>query len=377
MERRVKKIVFLTATRADFGKLKSLIKVIDESKTFECFVFVTGMHTLKKYGSTYDEVKKQRYKNIFVWPNQKDETNMDIILANTIKGFSKYINKIKPDMIVVHGDRVEPLAGAIVGTLNNILVSHVEGGEVSGTVDESMRHAISKLSQLHFTANKEAQRRLIQMGENAKSIFVIGSPDIVIMKSKNLPTIMQVKERYQIPYKKYSIFVYHPVTTEIKSLKRDIQKIVKAVCQSQKNYVFIYPNNDLGNDIILSEYKKLKNKKQIKIFPSLRFEYFLSLLKNAEFIIGNSSSGIREAEFFGVSAINIGTRQQNRTKNKDIINIKADTKEILNAIGEIKENKIKKSSNFGNGKSMEKFYEIISRSSFWKAKIQKQFLDLN
>jgi UDP-N-acetylglucosamine 2-epimerase (hydrolysing) len=377
MERRVKKIVFLTATRADFGKLKSLIKVIDESKTFECFVFVTGMHTLKKYGSTYDEVKKQRYKNIFVWPNQKDETNMDIILANTIKGFSKYINKIKPDMIVVHGDRVEPLAGAIVGTLNNILVSHVEGGEVSGTVDESMRHAISKLSQLHFTANKEAQRRLIQMGENAKSIFVIGSPDIDIMKSKNLPTIMQVKERYQIPYKKYSIFVYHPVTTEIKSLKRDIQKIVKAVCQSQKNYVFIYPNNDLGNDIILSEYKKLKNKKQIKIFPSLRFEYFLSLLKNAEFIIGNSSSGIREAEFFGVSAINIGTRQQNRTKNKDIINIKADTKEILNAIGEIKENKIKKSSNFGNGKSMEKFYEIISRSSFWKAKIQKQFLDLN
>lgn len=377
MERRVKKIVFLTATRADFGKLKSLIKVIDESKTFECFVFVTGMHTLKKYGSTYDEVKKQRYKNIFVWPNQKDETNMDIILANTIKGFSKYINKIKPDMIVVHGDRVEPLAGAIVGTLNNILVSHVEGGEVSGTVDESMRHAISKLSQLHFTANKEAQRRLIQMGENAKSIFVIGSPDIDIMKSKNLPTIMQVKERYQIPYKKYSIFVYHPVTTEIKSLKRDIQKIVKAVCQSQKNYVFIYPNNDLGNGIILSEYKKLKNKKQIKIFPSLRFEYFLSLLKNAEFIIGNSSSGIREAEFFGVSAINIGTRQQNRTKNKDIINIKADTKEILNAIGEIKENKIKKSSNFGNGKSMEKFYEIISRSSFWKAKIQKQFLDLN
>ncbi len=370
-----KKMVFLTATRADFGKLKPLINMVEKSDFFECFVFVTGMHTLPKYGLTLREVEKQGYKNIFTYKNQKDATNMDIILANTIKGFSSFVKKIRPDIIVLHGDRVEPLAGAITGSLNNILVAHVEGGEISGTVDELIRHAISKLSHLHFVANKEAKTRLIQMGESSGNIFTIGSPDIDIMKSDNLPKIEGARKRYNIPFKKYSIFIYHPVVGEIRSLKKDIKKIVEVAIESKKNYVVIYPNNDMGADIILNEYKKFRGKKEFKIFPSLRFEYFLTLMKNAEFIMGNSSSGIREAEVYGIPSINIGTRQKNRTRNKDIINVLVDKKEILKAIDMAGKKKLQAINNFGSGNSAEKFYKIILDKGFWNTDIQKQFLD--
>lgn len=372
-----KRMVFLTATRADFGKLKPLINMVEKSDFFDCFVFVTGMHTLPKYGLTLREVEKQGYKNIYTFVNQGDATDMDIILANTIKGFSEFVKKIKPDIIVLHGDRVEPLAGAVVGSLNNILVAHVEGGELSGTVDELIRHAISKLSHLHFVANKEAQRRLIQMGESSKNIFIIGSPDIDVMKSKDLPTIEETKKRYDIPFEEYSIFIYHPVVGEVKSLRKDIKEIVSGLIESKRNYVVIYPNNDLGTDIILNEYKRLKGKKEFKIFPSLRFEHFLTLLKNTKLIIGNSSCGVRESEVYGIPSINIGTRQKNRTRNKDIINVNANKKEIIKAINKSEKIKPKAINNFGSGNSVEKFYKIILNKKFWNTDIQKQFLDID
>ena len=130
-----KKIVFLTGTRADFGKLKPLIEKIENSDSFDCYIFVTGMHTLAKYGSTYLEIQKENYQNIFVYMNQTHTTDSDIILANTVIGFSNFVKEVKPDIIVIHGDRLESLSGAIVGSFNNILVSHIEGGEVSGNLD--------------------------------------------------------------------------------------------------------------------------------------------------------------------------------------------------------------------------------------------------
>lgn len=156
------RVVFLTATRADFGKLKSLIETIDADPHFEAHVFVTGMHMNALYGKTIDEVKRCRYTSLFPYYNNSHNAPMDVALASTIEGFSQYVHDIKPDLIVVHGDRIEPLAGAIVGSLNNILVAHIEGGEVSGTIDESIRHSISKLSHLHFVANEKAALRLKQ-----------------------------------------------------------------------------------------------------------------------------------------------------------------------------------------------------------------------
>ena len=371
-----RKIVFLTGTRADFGKLKPLINMVDKSDLFECYVFVTGMHTLARYGSTFHEVERLGYQNVFVFMNQTATTDADIILANTIVGFSNFVKEVAPDMIVVHGDRVETLAGVIVGSLNNILAAHIEGGELSGSIDELIRHAVTKLAHVHFVSNEEAKRRLVQMGENENSIVVIGSPDIDIMKSENLPTLEEAKEHYGIPFDEYAIFVYHPITTEVNELEGDIKEVVSALLESGRNYMVVYPNNDKGSDIILKEYNRFNNKSHFRVLPSLRFEFFLSLLANAKFMIGNSSAGVREAEVFGIPAINIGSRQRSRTSSKHIINVDNDKKDILKAISKAENMGFKPVSHFGDGNSYKKFYEVITNEKFWKTPVQKQFVDL-
>jgi len=371
-----KKIVFLTSTRADFGKLKPLINAVRESDIFESYIFVTGMHTLSKYGSTYDEVEKIYSKNVFVYMNQTSSTDLDIILANTITGFSNFIKEIKPDLIIIHGDRVEALAGTTVGSLNNILVGHIEGGELSGNIDELMRHAITKLAHIHFVANSKAKKRLTQMGESKDNIFVIGSPEIDIMKSKNLPTLSQVKDRYDIEFNSFSIFIFHPLSTESDNIFSQIHDTVSAIISSEKNYVVIYPNNDKGSQIIINEFERLKNNSHFKIFPSLRFEYYLTLLKNSNFIIGNSSSGIREAEIFGISAINIGNRQKNRSSNKNIIHVEPNEEKILQVIHNLPKQKVSIKNTFGDGKSKERFFKILKNKNTWNISIEKQFIDV-
>jgi UDP-N-acetylglucosamine 2-epimerase (hydrolysing) len=372
-----KKIVFLTGTRADFGKLKPLIQKVEKSKQFECFVFVTGMHTLSKYGSTFEEVLNEGYKNTFIFMNQTHITDQDTILANTITGFGNFVKEIKPDMIIVHGDRVETLAGVIVGTFNNILVGHVEGGEISGTIDESIRHSVTKLSHIHLVSTNKAKKRLIQMGESKDSCHIIGSPDIEIMTSKKLPSIYTAKKHYDIPFNKYAIILFHPVHTELKKLHTQINEIVLALIESKKNFIVVYPNNDIGSNIILEKYNELKNNKKFRIIPSIRFEYFLTFLKSAEFIIGNSSSGIRESEVYGVPTINIGSRQNCRTENKKIINIEPKKEEILQSILCIHKHKFKKISHFGGDrKSSELFFEIILGKNIWDMSLQKKFIDM-
>ena len=374
---KTKKIIFLTGTRADFGKLRPLIDKVEEAKNFECHVFVTGMHTLERYDFTYKEVKKRGYKNIFVFMNDSHIPQQDIVLSNTVVGLSDFVSKISPDMIVVHGDRIEALAGAIVGAFNNILVCHIEGGELTGSIDEMIRHSITKLSHIHMVSNTKAKKRLIQMGESKNSVFVIGSPDIDVMIGKNLPTKKQLCQTYEIPFTDYTILIFHPVTTTIKTLKHDIGELLLSVKNSQKNYVIIYPNNDPGSEIILNAYKNLKNNKNIKIFSSLRFDYFLTLLKNCDFIIGNSSSGITEAEIYGIPAIDIGSRQKNRSNNKNIIHVESDQKKILSAIKKISGKKFKLLRGFGYGKSAAYFLKILNNTPTWNIQIQKKFIDIN
>lgn len=372
-----KKILFVTGTRADYGKLKPLMKTIEKEVFFDLHIFVGGMHLLEIFGNTYLEVKKGGYKNIYVAHGLVHSDKMSINLANTISHLTGYVNGMEPDMIVVHGDRVEALAGAVVGALNNIIVAHIEGGEVSGTIDESIRHAISKFSHLHFVCNKEAKKRITQLGERANNIFLIGSPDIDIMLNGNLPSLEEVKKYYEINFEDYGILMYHPITTEYEKMRKNTKTIVDAVLKSGKNYVVIYPNNDLGSEIILNEYSRFKNKKNFAIFPSMRFEYFLTLLKNAEFMVGNSSAGIREASVYGIPAIDIGTRQAGRYNLnilKNIQHVKENTKEILKAIDGVHKRRIVR-KHFGRGDSTEKFMKIISKKSVWDKKLQKKFVD--
>ena len=374
-----KKILFLTGTRADYGKLKSLMRKVEESENFDLYVFITGMHMLSKYGSTFREIEKDGFKHIYKYINQGEHSGMDIALSNTISGLSNYVAELKPDMIVIHGDRLEALAGAIVGALNNIKVAHIEGGEVSGTIDESIRHAITKFSHFHFVSNEEARDRVLQLGEKKETVYIIGSPDIDIMYSDNLPTIEKVKKRYDIEFDKYSILMYHPVTTEVDSLKRNVKNLVDAVIKSNHNYIIIYPNNDFGSDIILEEYKRFHDSEKMKIYPSVRFEYFLTLLKHSEFIIGNSSAGIREASIYGIPSVNIGNRQQGRVDdslNEYVINTAENADDILKAIKETENMEFEPSSFFGDGHSDQKFINIIEDNNIWEMEVQKRFVDI-
>ena len=374
----MKKILFLTGTRADFGKIKSLISILDNHQEFETFVFVTGMHLQKEYGYTLIEIERCNFKNVHAFENHTHETTMDLTLAKTIEGFSSYCKKINPDLIVIHGDRVETLAGAIVGSLNNILVAHIEGGELSGTVDELIRHSVTKLSHIHFVSNHEASKRLTQMGEMKSSIFTIGSPDIDIMSSDDLPPLEIVKNYYQINFDQYAIVMFHPVTTEAKQMKQYADDFVESLLGFDENFVVIFPNNDFGSKNILEAYHKIAENKRFRIFPSLRFEYFLVLLKNAKFIIGNSSAGIREAPYYGIPVINIGTRQQNRTLNTNIINVDYQKENIDSALQSVGSNKIKIVVNdFGDGNSTELFLSSLLTSDIWKINQQKQFNKVN
>ena len=373
----MRKIIFLTGTRADFGKIKSLITGLENHSDFEVFLFVTGMHLQWEYGYTLLEIERCGFSHVHTFGNHTHESSMDLTLAKTIEGLSSYSKKIQPDLIVVHGDRVETLAGAIVGSLNNFLVAHIEGGEVSGTVDELLRHSVSKLSHLHFVSNEQAEKRLLQMGEIENSVFVIGSPDVDLMFSGNLPSIVEVKEYYQIPFPDYSVAMFHPVTTENSHIEEIAHHFVTALLEDEGNYVVIYPNNDLGSSTILKEYERFRGHPRFRVIPSLRFEYFLTLLKNAKFIIGNSSAGIREAPYYAVPIINIGTRQSNRSVHSDIINVDYSINGIREGLRQVRKKKLKRNEfTFGNGNSTELFLKALQQEEIWQIDRQKQFRDL-
>jgi UDP-N-acetylglucosamine 2-epimerase (hydrolysing) len=373
-----KKILFLTGTRADFGKLKPLIQKIRNSPIFDYSIFVTGMHMLSRYGSTWIEIQKAGFQNLYKFINQDGSVNsqMDLVLASTIYGLGHYIREYTPNMLVVHGDRIETLAGAIVGSLNNILVAHIEGGEVSGTIDDSIRHAVTKLSHIHFVANDEARQRLIQMGEADESVFVIGSPDIDVMLSAGLPSLHEVKSKYDINFSDYAIFIYHPVTTELVRIRENVDTILEALKVSSLNFVAIYPNNDVGAEIILERFSDILNHSRFRVLPSMRFEYFLTLLKNAMVIVGNSSSGVREAPVYGVPAINIGSRQVNRFQYPTILNVCENKDAILHALSNLPKS-VKPSMHFGEGNSGEAFMKALLNPSVWQTPCQKQFRDLS
>ncbi len=370
-----KKILFITGTRADFGKIKQVIKKLETLK-FDISIFITGMHLDKKFGSTFNEINKtfKKLKAKKFINNKKNDT-MDIVLSKTINGFSSYVKKIKPDLIMVHGDRVEPLAASIVGTLNNILVGHIEGGERSGTIDEHLRHSISKLSHIHFVSNINAKKRLVLLGEQKEKIFITGSPDLDVMNDNNLPKLSEVQNKYEFKFINYGILLYHPVTTELDNLSKETEILFKSIIKSKKKFLIIYPNNDNGHQLIINKIKKIfKKNNNVRILRSMRFEYFLSSLKNSNLIIGNSSAGIREAPFYGIPTINIGSRQQNRYKSKSIHNVDIKSKTIENKINRLFKMKYKRNFYFGKGDSSIKIARVLLKKNIWNTSIQKQLI---
>lgn len=377
MQNSPRKILFLTGTRADFGKLRALIGAVAHSPLFDYAIFATGMHMLARYGSTVLEIGKAGFDRIYPYVNQDGSVSsqMDLVLANTIQGLGHYIREFRPDLIVVHGDRVETLAGAIVGALNNILVAHVEGGELSGTVDELIRHAVSKLSHLHFVSNETSRDRLLQMGETEESVFVIGSPDIDVMLSDALPSLEEVRLKYEIAFAHYGILIYHPVTTEPHCLRSNIQALLRAARASGRKFVALYPNNDAGAEIIIEALEGCRQEPWIHLLPSMRFEYFLALLKHAAAVVGNSSAGIREAPVYGIPTVNVGSRQTNRFHYPYIVNVPDEESAIVDALRRLP-HRVPRSLHFGKGDSAKRFAERLQDPRLWATPRQKQFRDI-
>jgi len=371
-------IAFITGTRADFGKLKPLI-LISSQHGCKVSVIATGMHMQKRFGATVKEVKLLPSEiEIFSFVNQQDGDTMDRVVSSTITGVSKFLDEHRPDALVVHGDRPEALAGAITGALRNTPVIHIEGGELSGTIDGVIRHAVSKLSHIHLVANSDAQTRLIQLGEQSDSIHVIGSPDIDIMSSPTLPDLETAKQRYDIKFESYIIAIFHPVTTEQFASKIAAEQFVDALIASQRNFVVIHPNNDTGYEDIVGQYSRFDQcPSRFRCFESLRFEYFLTLLRNASAIVGNSSAGIREAPFYGVPTVDIGNRQRGRHEDENIISVPAESSAILKAILQADSMRhVQPQSTFGDGQSAKRFASLIDSDVLFSTPIDKTFVDL-
>ena len=367
-------LLFVTGTRADFGKLEPLALAAlyaGHSVTF----FVTGMHMLAKYGLTKEEVHQQKRFKVVEFINQRDGDPQDIILAKTVAGFSDYLQEHHPDLVIIHGDRVEALACSLVCATNYIRCAHVEGGEVSGTIDEQFRHCNTKLSSVHLVSSDEAKVRVERLGEPTETIHVIGSPELDIHGRPSGVTLEQVRTRYKIAPVDYGICLFHPVTSEASAMGDQAKALFETLIGSGHYYVVILPNNDPGSELILSVIQELPQDR-FRVLPSMRFAYFSELMRNAQAIIGNSSMGVREAPFLGVPSLDIGTRQLNRGSAPSILRSDAHDKEKIDRfLSKYWGQRFPSSQSFGGGDSAKSFVSLLNRTDFWDRPLQKNFVE--
>ena len=369
-----KSIVFVTGTRADFGKLAPLA-VAARDQGFAVSFFVTGMHMLEQYGLTKIEVQRVEGVEVHEFLNQRAGDPQDMILAKTVIAFSDFALEHKPDLVVIHGDRVEALACSLVCATNYIPSAHIEGGEVSGTIDEMFRHCNSKLATYHFVSSQDAKRRVMGLGETENSIHVLGSPELDFHAGPSGVTIDQVLERYEIPFCDFGIVIFHPVTSEQETMDQQAVNLFEALVQSERNYVVIAPNNDPGSDKIFNQIAKLPSER-FRTLPSMRFSHFSELMKNANFMVGNSSAGVREAPFLGLPSLDIGTRQTNRAVAPSLFSSAAkSTDEILCYLTQYWGQKYVPHTAFGEGRAAEHFVNAIKDPAFWTQNLQKNFQD--
>lgn len=336
----MKKICIVSGSRAEYGLLHNLMKKIKNYKKTKLQVILTCMHLSKKFGLTYREVQKDGFKI-----DQKvkmpigSSKSSDITKATGIGmiGFSKAFVKLKPDLIVLAGDRFEILSAAFAAVSEKIPIAHINGGESSfGAIDESIRHAVTKMSTWHFVTTKEHRKRVIQLGENPKRVFLVGSLGIDRIKSTKLLSKSELEKKINFRLNKKTILVtYHPVTLDKTSAKKDINAILHSLKKiKDAKVIFTLPNADSGNDIITKMIKSFvkKNKNKHKVFKSMGDKLYSSTMKHSNLVLGNSSSAIIEAPFFKVASINIGDRQKGRTKASSTLDCLPNKFSITHAI---------------------------------------------
>ena len=372
----MKKIAILSGKRGGYEAMRPLMKLLSKSKKFDLKIILTDQHFKKEFGNTFKNVHKDFKKKEIIsikFKNTKNDTNFSRILnlADFSKVFAKKIKAVSPDIFILYGDRSEVAASSFVLFSLGIHIIHLQGGDISGSLDNTYRHVISKFSNIHLVSNLNSKENLLKMGEENKFIKVVGDHHLDNLKDKELYSKRYILDKYKIK-KKYCILLQHSETTQPQNSRSQMSVTLKALANYNLEKIVIHPCTDPGWKGIVKEINLYKKDKNFKIFKNIEGKDFWSLLKYCSFIIGNSSSGIIESPFLKIPAINIGRRQNKRPKNKNIISVPHNINEIKKAINKSfkfkKKTLLKIKSFYGNGDANIKTFKILN--DLYKKNIQ-------
>ena len=362
------KVLFVTGSRSEWGYIKPILDIL-KKKRIKTDICLTNMHLLDSFGSSINEVKKDGFKTnekIYMALDGYNTYTMTKSLGVFMISFTDMLLRIKPDWVVIAGDRAESFTACVVSAYNNIATAHIQAGELSGNIDGQSRHAIGKFAHLHFCANKEFSNRLKKMGEQEFRIKTVGSPQLDELNFiNNENKKKKIFEELNIEkLKGYLLVVYHSVTEEFYKTEKNFNIFLESLKKISLPKIWILPNNDAGSSVIKSNILK-KRTNDIFIFDNINREKYLYILKYASCIVGNSSSGIIEAPTFKVPCVNVGRRQNKRLRAKNVIDIMTyDKDKIAQAINKAISIKFKKSIDniknpYGDGKSSNKIVEHL------------------
>lgn len=360
----MRKIIYVTGTRADYGLMASTLRLVDTCPDIELSICVTGMHLLEKYGSTVKEIERDGLNicgKIKVDLGDTSGKTMAIAIADELSGMVKVFAREKPDLVMVLGDRGEMLAAALAAIHLNIPVVHIHAGERSGSVDETVRHAISKLSHYHFTSTEEAYERLVKMGEWPENVFVTGAPGLDgITELATIDRDNLCKESGLDSRKPIALVVFHPIVQEADEAGHQVRLVLNAIEKSGYQAVCLMPNSDAGGGLIREQLENINQTSGFITHTHLTRSDFMSWMAAVDVMIGNSSSGIIEAASFNIPVVNIGDRQRGRARNRNVVDVSVNEVQILEAIKNSSRSRVSDSYNiYGDGHAGEKILKLL------------------
>ena len=374
-----KKITFIIVNRANYGRIKNLLIDLKKKEYFKIDIVIVSSSTLKKYGEIENVIKKDGLKVSEKIYTHIEGENLHTMAKSTgllLLELSTTFQKLNPDMVFIVGDRYEVLSAAIAANYMNIFLIHLQGGELTGSVDENVRHAVTKLSHLHLVNTNRSKKIVQQMGENPKNVFNVGCPSIDIIKNLDFKKV-KIKQPFGVGHKidlkkPYYVFLIHPVTTDYKNSEKLINEMIEVAKKINDQIIWLWPNVDAGAHIFTKKIRSFreKYKKKINFVINFKTDEYLKIIKNCIAIIGNSSSAIREASYMGIQAINIGDRQILRERSKNVIDAPVDHKHILRLIKKSDKIKIKGTKLYGDGNAISKIINILRKTNL---DIKKKF----
>lgn len=378
----MRKIAVITGTRAEYGILKSVLKEIEANPKLDLSLIVVGMHLSAEFGYTVKEVEQDGFKidaKINVLHVDDTRAAMAKSVGKSMMKTASALEKIKPGILLILGDRSEMLVGAVSSTYMGIPIAHIHGGDISGNVDEPVRHAITKLAHVHFAATKESADRIIKMGEEPWRVHVVGAPGLDLILNEKIPEPKETAAKYGFDSSKpVLLVVQHSVVTEADEAANQIRETLEAIKELGYQTALIYPNADAGGRRMIDVIRKYEKFPFIRTFRSVPHNEYLGLMKLASVMIGNSSSGIIEAPSFGLPVVNIGTRQMGRQRAENVIDVNYDKEEIKKAIQKALYDKafgekVKHCKNFyGVGKAGMRIAKVLSEIKINKRLLEKR-----